>query len=117
MELLTLIPLLVSSVGVETLKIAVDSKRLPTPNALEKKEVSKTPSVEDIELIMKPAKLVKRKELLLRILRECYSLRGRCVPTGRGASFEKLVFATQCTLPDLGNFVIHLLRTKEPTFM
>ena len=37
MELLTLIPLLVSSVGVETLKIAVDSKRLPTPNALEKK--------------------------------------------------------------------------------
>ena len=78
----------------------------------------KAPNAEDIELIMEPAKMIKRKELLLRILRECYNLRGRCVPTtGRNASDEKLVFATQCTQSDLGNFVIRLLRTKQPAFM
>ena len=78
--------------------------------SLDQKEV---PKLTDVELIMKPAKLGKRKDLLRRILRECYNLRGRCIPTDLNNPEANLVFATQCKLSDLGSFVMYLMSSKR----
>jgi hypothetical protein len=71
------------------------------------------PLIEDIELILKPDKLGMRKDLLRRILNDHFDLRGKCVPVDLDDPEGDKVFATKCCIPDLGNFVIHLLRSKE----
>jgi hypothetical protein len=73
------------------------------------------PTTEDIELLLKPSMLGGRKELLLRILRDVFDLRGKCIPANLNNypdQQDNLVFATQCAYATLGKFVLFKLRQK-----
>ena len=70
---------------------------------------NKLPRPVDVEIILRPGRLGRRRDTLRRILSECYDLRGRCVPALAGESSEKL-FVTKCTIDDLGAFVLSNLR-------
>ena len=72
-------------------------------------DLNRIPSPIDVEIILKPGRLGRRRDTLRRILSECYDLRGRCVPALAGGSSEKL-FVTKCTIDDLGAFVLSNLR-------
>ncbi|KAL7473887.1 hypothetical protein ACHAXS_014381 [Conticribra weissflogii] len=92
---------------------------------------NETPSPVDVETILKPGRLGRRRSLLRRILSECFGLRGKCVPRlvnrkndvrlNEYDSVEKeeeatvgqeLVFTTKCTIEELGSFVLVKLREK-----
>lgn len=40
----------------------------------------KVPSTKDIELVMKPRRLPKRREVLLQVLSDCFGMKGKCMP-------------------------------------
>jgi hypothetical protein len=63
------------------------------------------PCVKDVECILKPSKLSRRKDTLRRILSDGFDLRGKCVPVD-----EDMVFVTTCTIDHLGAFVLQKLR-------
>ena len=74
---------------------ALDHGRLPSPI--------------DIETILQPGRLGRRRETLRRILSECYDLRGKCVPGVGGES----MFVTKCDIKELGMFVLTKLRQNN----
>ncbi|KAL3784401.1 hypothetical protein HJC23_001285 [Cyclotella cryptica] len=68
-------------------------------NALDSNQI---PSIADVETILKPGRLGRRKAILLRILSECYGLKGKCIPglrNGRvlisGSSEEDMIIGQQ----------------------
>ena len=67
------------------------------------------PSVIDVEAILKPGRLGRRKNILLRILKECFGIQGKCVPKKKNGNIE-LHFATVCSIQDLGNLVLSRLK-------
>ncbi|KAL7547563.1 hypothetical protein ACHAWF_010853 [Thalassiosira exigua] len=71
----------------------------------------KTPSPVDVEIILRPGRLGRRRSTLRRILSECFDLRGKCVPPLAGDS-EDLRFVTKCTIEELGVFVLAKLRNE-----
>jgi len=71
---------------------ALDHGRLPSPR--------------DIETILHPGRLGRRRETFRRVLSECYDLRGKCVPGVGGES----MFVTKCDIKELGLFVLTLLK-------
>jgi hypothetical protein len=79
----------------------------------------KIPTTQDIDLLLKPSMLGGRKELLLRILRDVFDLRGKCIPVNLNYPDEQdnLVFATQCTYATLGKFILIKLRQKASNNM
>jgi len=68
---------------------------------------NKFPSPVDIEIILRPGRLGRRRATLLRILSECFDLRGKCVPS---LSEDSDLFVTKCTIHELGAFVMAKLR-------
>ena len=68
------------------------------------------PSPIDVEIMLKPGRLGRRRATLIRILRECFHLRGKCVPALSGD--PKLLFVTTCTIHELGVFVLSKLRQQ-----
>ena len=70
------------------------------------------PSVGDVEIILKPGRLGRRKAILLRILSECFGLRGKCVPK-RQKGEVVFMFATTCKVKELGKFVLSKLRDSR----
>ena len=66
----------------------------------------------DIDLILVPGRMSGRKDLLLRIMRERFDLRGKCVPDDAG----RLLFATTCSLKKLGVFVKKKVMEREQDF-
>ena len=66
------------------------------------------PSLQDVELIMKPGKIGKRRDVLRRILADFFDMRGRCVPVA--GSNDEFQFVTSCAIHDLGYFVMDLIR-------
>lgn len=66
------------------------------------------PSRQDVCAFLEPTKLAGRKELLRRILAECFDLRGRCVPVDDGYEF-----VTKSTIQQLGDFVVTKLEETE----
>lgn len=68
------------------------------------------PSPLDVEIMLKPGRLGRRRATLTRILRECFHLRGKCVPALSGD--PKLLFVTTCTIQELGVFVLSKLRQQ-----
>lgn len=68
------------------------------------------PSPIDVEIILKPGRLGRRRATLIRILRERFDLRGKCVPALSGDS--GLLFVTNCTIKELGLFVLSKLRQQ-----
>ena len=83
------------------------------------------PSIEDIRLILEPTKLKKRVQLLHRILKDHFGLRGKCIPIydddddddDENIEGEKnptrMEFMRQCSVQTVGNFVIKLLTEEE----
>lgn len=72
--------------------------------ALDHKEL---PSSSDIEIMLKPGRLGRRRHVLKRILNDCFDLRGKCVPPSDDISNEdSLLFVTKCTIDQLGSFVL-----------
>ncbi|KAL9181407.1 hypothetical protein ACHAXT_010212 [Thalassiosira profunda] len=69
---------------------------------------NKLPSATDVEIILKPGRLGRRRATLRRILSECFYLRGKCVPAL--TAVDELKFATKCTIEELGVFVLSKLR-------
>ena len=67
---------------------------------------NRMPSAADVEIVLKPGRLGRRRDTLRRILSECYDLRGKCVPALLGGE----LFVTKCTIDDLGAFVLSKLR-------
>lgn len=72
----------------------------------------KVPQLSDLGLIVAPTRLPKRKDLLRRILLECFGLRGKCVPSKKGNE-EKLQFVTACSVEDLMSFVVSKVKEAE----
>jgi len=68
------------------------------------------PSLQDVELIMKPGKIAKRRDVLRRILADFFDMRGRCVPVD--GSNDEFQFVTSCAIHDLGSFVMDLIRHR-----
>lgn len=68
------------------------------------------PSIADVQAILNPSRLRGRKAVLLRILDDCFDLRGKCIPKQEGGNTE-LQFATTCSIQSLGDFV--LMKLKE----
>ena len=73
-------------------------------------DIGVLPSLRDVEIIMKPGKIAKRRQVLRRIVSEFFDLRGRCVPVA--GSNEDLQFVTSCSIDDLGAFVIDLIHQR-----
>ena len=76
-------------------------------NALDQ---NKLPSPIDVETILRPGRLGRRRDVLRRILSDCFGLRGRCVPSLSGEG--DVLFVTKCTIDELGIFLLNLL--KDP---
>ena len=70
------------------------------------------PPIADVELILKPPKLGRRKDLLRRILNEHFDLRGKCVPVD---SPKEMLFVTQCSIEELGAFVLQKMQERLPS--
>ena len=83
-------------------------------------DVDQLPRIQDVECVLKPGKLAKRKDLLRRILNERFGLRGKCIPvisssddTDDGKQQkQQFTFVTQCSIPELGQFVIHKMKER-----
>lgn len=74
---------------------------------------NKIPCVNDVEIILKPGRLHRRRAILRRILKECFDLRGKCVPSLSGDTSSDLLFVTKCSIEELGKFVLAKLRTVD----
>jgi hypothetical protein len=73
-------------------------------------EEGKIPQITDVELVLQPPKLGKRKDMLRRILIDHFDLRGKCVPVDpETPETSAMMFVTQCSIGQLGEFVIHKL--------
>ena len=70
------------------------------------------PSANDIKTILKPGRLRGRKQILLRVLDECFGLKGKCIPKQVNGE-QKLQFATTCSIQHLGQFVISMLQSAN----
>ena len=68
----------------------------------------KIPSPIDVEIILQPGRLGRRRDTLRRILNECFGLRGKVVPSGNDEDSEFL-FTTKCTIDQLGQFVLSMM--------
>jgi hypothetical protein len=75
------------------------------------------PPISDVELILKPIKLARRKQMLRRILSDCFGLRGKCVPSAneQSESAPTLIFVTKASVEELGAFCLLLIRDVEPS--
>ena len=82
---------------------------LHVDNALDQ---NKLPSPIDVETMLKPGRLGRRRDILRRILSDCFGLRGKCVPSLSGEG--DILFVTQATINELGSFVLTKLREQEP---
>mmetsp|Transcript_22440 Transcript_22440/g.34234 ORF Transcript_22440/g.34234 Transcript_22440/m.34234 type:complete len:177 (+) Transcript_22440:88-618(+) len=87
------------------------------------------PELKDVELILEPIRLSKRKIILKDILYICFGLVGKCIPDLQlsdedlkeyynGASLAKVdqtkkKFITRSTVPELGGFVLFMLRQQD----
>ena len=76
-------------------------------NALDQ---NKLPSPIDVETILRPGRLGRRRDVLRRILSDCFGLRGRCVPSLSGEG--DLLFVTKCTIDELGIFTLSRITTS-----
>jgi hypothetical protein len=82
------------------------------------------PAILDVELILEPIRLGRRKDVLRRILSVCFDLRGKCVPdestleewnnakedTAESVEPYGFVFATSCSIDHLGKFVLYCVQ-------
>ncbi|GAX15500.1 hypothetical protein FisN_8Lh200 [Fistulifera solaris] len=71
------------------------------------------PSIHDVALLLSSSRLAKRKETLVRILRDCFGLRGKCVPSIKAGNERKMLFVTDCPIDVLGAYVLQKLEDNH----
>jgi hypothetical protein len=71
------------------------------------------PSIHDVELLLSSSRLAKRKETLIRILKDCFGLRGKCVPSIKAGNESTMLFVTDCPIDVLGAFVLQNLEDNH----
>lgn len=85
---------------------------------------SRLPAINDVQLILNPARLTGRKVMLRRILDECFNLRGKCIPKNysqtqkhakRQPDTRDMVFVTTSSIDSLGEFVLDKLEVAYDT--
>lgn len=80
------------------------------------------PSIHDVELALTPKRLVNRKDTFIRILKDCFGLRGKCIPamidesTGDENMDVALRFVTECPIDLLGAFVLKKLEETQNSY-
>ena len=62
--------------------------------------------------MLKPGRLGRRRDVLRRILNDCFDLRGKCVPSSDVDKEGDLLFVTKCTIDELGSFVLSKMSEK-----
>jgi hypothetical protein len=74
-------------------------------------DADRMPLLSDIESIMEAKKLSRRKDVLLRILKEQFQLRGKCIEreSDDDASTE-IMYMTQASIAQIGAFLIRLMK-------
>ena len=69
---------------------------------------------DDVQRLLQPGKLARRKDVLRDILSTWFDLRGQCVPvrssSGNNGARQ---FATQCTVAELGDFVLQTVQERK----
>jgi hypothetical protein len=85
-------------------------------------DADRMPLLADVESIMEATKLSRRKDILLRILKEHFQMRGKCIPILNAekecdddddANTETtLIYMTQASITQLGAFLIGLMQEK-----
>ena len=71
------------------------------------------PAVSDVELVLQVQRLSNRRKLLIRILRECFGLRGKCVPADITDPSSELTFVTSTPVKLVGALLLYKLRETE----
>jgi len=67
----------------------------------------KLPSSSDVEIMLRPGRLGRRRAVLKRILNDCFDLRGKCVPPSGDIGNERgFLFVTKASIDELGSFVL-----------
>mmetsp|Transcript_24732 Transcript_24732/g.70961 ORF Transcript_24732/g.70961 Transcript_24732/m.70961 type:complete len:544 (+) Transcript_24732:68-1699(+) len=61
------------------------------------------PTADDMKAILKPKRLANRRQILQRIISDCFDMKGRCVPLGDSGKLESV---TNSSVRDLGNLVL-----------
>ena len=70
------------------------------------------PRIRDVKILLQPAKFANRRVLLRRILSEGFDLRGKCVPADFDDPNSPKEFVTQCSISDIGEFVVYLMQRR-----
>lgn len=69
------------------------------------------PEEKDVVLLLEPQKLARRRDVLRRILEECFQLRGKCVPVDLAEpDADSKLFVTQAPIHHLGEFCLTKIR-------
>ena len=76
-------------------------------------ESGNRPAASDVELVLQAQRLSNRRQLLIRILRECFGLRGKCVPADVTNPSSALTFVTSTPIELVGALVLQKLRESE----
>ena len=71
------------------------------------------PDIADVELMLQTGRLANRKQVLCRILRDCFDLRGKCIPIDLTNNASECRFATTAPVEEVGAFVLLKLRQTE----
>lgn len=79
-------------------------------------DANQVPERMDVQLLLEPSKLAGRKEVLRRILYDCFDLRGKVVPVDTDewaqyppATDSRLLFVTKASIDQVGAFCLTLL--------
>jgi hypothetical protein len=67
------------------------------------------PTAADVECILQPTKLARRRLILRLILNECFDLRGKCIP---GGGEQQLLFVTHCPIHLIGAYILARLQPQ-----
>lgn len=72
------------------------------------------PAADDVRIILKPGRLGRRRDILRKILSQCFGLRGKCVSVTHDGvhKSDELLFTTKCTIQQLGSFVLKKLNEE-----
>lgn len=75
---------------------------------------NKLPSSSDVEIMLRPGRLGRRRAVLKRILNDCFDLRGKCVPPSDDdiGNERDLLFVTKASIDELGSFVLAKMNEK-----
>jgi len=73
-------------------------------------DCGRMPLLEEVKVVLKPSRVARRREVMERIVRDCFGLRGKCIPASGNP--DKILFLTRCSMRELGTFVMEKIHEK-----